>query len=126
MTVWLCALLFMMIFTVFSFMGMRTEKNSAYTQWCYDILLDNGFNPPELHVMKADKRSCVKMKNGIIYIYLSDQGSEIADKKMLVNLVAFITSDLYKSDGQYYTNLDVLLKHAEDKEGFNRLDVRLK
>lgn len=115
-----------MILTIFSFVGMRTTRNDEYTKWCYDTLLENDFDPPELHVMRANKNSCVKTKNGVAYIYLVDQGSRDADNKMLVALMAFITSDFYKSDGQYYANLDAMMTSAETKMEFDRLTVKLR
>ena len=124
--IWVYFLAFTIIFALFSFVGLRTKKREEYTQFCYDVLSDNDFDPPEIHIMSANKRSCVKRKNNIAYIYLVDQGDDVANKKMLTALLAFTTSDYSKSDGQYYTNLDVLMNHVENKEDFLRTRVPLK
>lgn len=120
---WLYLLFFVVLFTLLSFIGLRTKKLENYTTWSTDLLLDNNFDPPEIHVMKADRRSSVKTKNGVSYVYLLDQGEDKANKKLLVQLLAFLTSDHHKNDAQYYTNLDVLMNAAENKEGFKRIDI---
>ena len=119
--IWIGLLVFMIIYTFYGLMGMNSPKMDQYTQWCYNTLLESNFDPPEIHVRKAEKQSCIKIRNGVAYIYLLDQGSDEKNKIALIHLMAYTTSDKYKDDAQYYTNLDVLMQAVEEKEGLSRL-----
>lgn len=113
----------MLVFILYSLWGLKAERDNEQTQWCYDVLLETGFDPPEIHVLRGEiKKSCIKIKNGVAFIYLKEDTPE-NEKKTLGHLLTFITSDIYKDDAQYYTNLDVVMDHIEDKFGVKRLPV---
>lgn len=120
---WIYLLIFIIIFIIFSFVGLRRNTDNRYKSWCNDILLENGFDPPELHIFEAKKYSCVKIRHGIAYIYLYPQVDEKSDKKMLIYLLTYLTTDKYKTDSHYYTNLDLLMNTFENKENVSRVNV---
>lgn len=123
-TLWIYFLLFIILLTVFSYVGIRRESCTDYRDWCNNIMLENNFDPPEIHIFRAKKNSCVKVKSGVAYIYLARQGSELADKKMLTYLLASLTTDKYVNDCQYHTNLEVLMDAFENKENIRRVNVK--
>lgn len=126
MEFWIYLAIFVIIFTIYSFIGIKCEKREDdYVEWCNELLLECGFDPPQLFIMKGGKCNTVKKINGVAYIYLNEQRSDMANKKTLVYLISYLTTDFFKEDSQYYTNMDHLMSVASEKEGFDRLSLKM-
>lgn len=115
-SIWISLAVFFAIYVMFACLGMNPDKCDEHIEWCNQIMLDSNFDPPEIHIYKASRRNCIKLKDGIAYIYLKPSGSELEDKRTLIYLLAYTCTDKFKDDQQYYTNLEVLF----DTAGINR------
>ena len=110
MPLFMYAFIFIILFAIFTLFRNKNEiKECEYTDWCNSIMLDCGFNPPQIFIVKGSKRDVVKIKNGIAYIYLCDHNNDLINKKSLIYMIAFLTTDDYIESPQYYTNLDFLM-----------------
>lgn len=118
------SIVIVLVFMFFMFPLTRT-KISRYTSWCQTMLDECNFNAPEI-IIRPGNKSVSKYIDGVNHIYIKEQSTDLANKKILTYMMAYNTTDQFETDYQYISNTDVLMSKFEKDELVDRRHVIIK
>jgi len=100
-------------------------KIDRYTTWCQNMLDECNFHAPEI-IIRPGNKSVSKYIDGVNHIYIKEQSTDLANKKILTYMMAYNTTDQFETDYQYISNTDVLMSKFEKDEFVDRRHVIIK
>lgn len=90
------------------------EYLGSLSMWGNRILNECNFSEVQLNI-RYGKKNVVKRKRSGTHIYITPQKTDEAQKKLLISLLAYTTTDSLRDDTQYHTNLERMLCTVDEK-----------